>query len=461
KKGVNLIYLGGTSPQRFGEHLRLAEKYGMKLIPQLDFAYFMPNWDENQVNYNAMRAGEFISKYGHYPQVIAWSVKEEVAAKDIYRLAEYYKKILLYAPDARFELSNNNVNAATNEPPPNPVIAGAPFYVFYWTECGDGYLASPAFSLRWARGQAAKYYEQAAVRRADFLFITTQGGMLMPEYANIYAKHPEKISYPQSESEKAKLRAKILTFAEEGRMGWKKITTDKGDFYNVWQYYRLPGNCMKAMAWIGVLEGAKMFLCWHYAPPTRDLLNASVRDITIEDKPQKGVTWWTLAGRPGKPNPQLDEFGEASKEIRSYERIITRMTKLAESVVQTKEQYIYNNAFSLPDVKGKVIVIQNSNVGTWPHNSRYIFKPSDMIYIDDEGNLVDYVPYKEPLAVHFSFVGANPDTQSGVFDIKSGKELLKKAGEYEVSILPGSGTLIFIGSSQEADILHKMAAAEN
>lgn len=248
KKGVNYIYLGGTSTKRFEEHLRLAEKYGMKLIPQLDFVYFLPDWSEKQMNDSARRAGQFIRKYNHYPQILAWSVKEEVAAKDIYRLAEYYTKILGYTPDAKFQLTNNNISAATSQPPPNPAIAGTPLYAFWWTECGDGYLASPSFSLRWFKGQAERYYEQAARRRADFLMIITQGGFLMPKFANIFAKYPEKITYPKTEAEKEKLRAKILTWAQEGRMGWKKITTAKGDFYNVWIYYRSPANCMKALA---------------------------------------------------------------------------------------------------------------------------------------------------------------------------------------------------------------------
>lgn len=204
-----------------------------------------------------------------------------------------------------------------------------------------------------------------------------------------------------------------------------------------------------------------MFLCWHYAPPTKYLLETNIEKIAIEDKPQKAVAWWTLAGRPGMPNSQLEEFSEAAQEIRSYERIITRMIKLAESPIKTKEQYTYNNAFSLPELKGKVIVLQNSNVGTWPHNSRYSFKATDQIYIDDEGNLVGYIPYKEPLDVHFSFSDTNLDMQTGVYDIKSGKELLKEAGEYKVAILPGSGKLIFIGSSEDADILHQMMTVEH
>jgi hypothetical protein len=118
EKGVNFIYLGGVTPERFEEHLRLAEKYEMKLIPQLDFVYFLPDWSDEQMDDNARRAGQFIRKYNHYPQILAWSVKEEVARKDIYRLAEYYKKILKYAPDARFQLTNNNISCSDERTSP-------------------------------------------------------------------------------------------------------------------------------------------------------------------------------------------------------------------------------------------------------------------------------------------------------------------------------------------------------
>ena len=78
--GVNAIYLGGTSRERFDETLRLAARHDMWLIPQLDFAYFQPDWSDEQIASYAKTAGEFIDRYRDEPRVIAWSVREEVPA---------------------------------------------------------------------------------------------------------------------------------------------------------------------------------------------------------------------------------------------------------------------------------------------------------------------------------------------------------------------------------------------
>lgn len=456
KHGVNAIYLGGTTQKRFEENLRLAQEYDIKLIPQLDFAYFRGHWTDADLTHYAKVAGEFIRKYNERPGILAWSVREEVAHKDVERLAQYYTGILKYAPKAKFNLVHNNLDAAKKQPLPNPAIVGTDRYAFWWEFSGGGYLASPSFALKWTREQAGKYYTETANRGAEFMLVVTQGGMLIPETANIYTKNPEKIQYPKTEAQKRKLRQKILKFAREGRMGWKRITTPKSDFYNAWKYYRVPKNCMKALAWISVLEGAKLFFCWSYTPPTEKILDTDITKSAMQQPAPKAVTWLTLAGRPGMTNPQLEEFSEAAKEIRPYERIITKMTKLPKSPIKTKEKYTYNNAFSFPGLEGKVVVVQNSNVGTWPHNSRYFFKDSDEIYIDDKGNLVGYVPYKNPLDVHISFRDADVAKRTRIFDIETGKELLKNNGEYKVAVLPGSGKLIFIGSSEEADKLHKM-----
>jgi len=446
--GVNAIYLGGTSPQRFDENLRLAEKYGMKLIPQLDFVYFRKDWTEDQMDRMARTAGMFIRKYINHPQVLAWSVKEEVNRNEVDKLARYYVKILEYAPEAEFHTLHNNLGAAKNQPVPDPVIMGTDRYGFWWEFSGGGYLASPNFALDWTRKESSKYYAEAARRGADFMLTITQGGWLMPAAADALIKHPDQMDYPPSQREREKLSQKALAFAEDGRMGWRKFTTDDGEYYNVWKWYRLPKNCMKALAWTSVLEGARLFFCWMYDLPRFDEWDIRTSAVTKGRKRQ--FAYWTLAGRDGMESPELDEFAEAAKEIRAYERIITRMWKRPGSPIKTGEKYTYGRAFSFPGMKGTIVVIQNSNVGSWPHNSRYFFKDSDQIRIDDEGNFVDYVPFNKPMDVHFSFVDSEVARQGKVYDIKSGKELVGKKGKYTVPVMPGSGILLFIGPDSEA-----------
>src|SRR5690606_27544720 len=93
---------------------------------------------------------------------------------------------------------------------------------------------------------------------------------------------------------------------------------DQGDAYLVWKYYRLPPNCMRALAWTSVMEGARLFFVWSYSPPGADRLAMSLEDIARQTD-RSEFAWVTLAGRPGDPNPQLEEFAQVSREIRAYE----------------------------------------------------------------------------------------------------------------------------------------------
>ena len=443
--GVNAIHLGGTTQGRFAEHLRLAKKCNMKLLPQLDFAYFNPSWTDPQMNASAQTVGNFINQYND-PAVMAWSVKEEVAAGDVGRLSQYYTNILQYAPDAKFAIVHNNLKAAQTQPLPNPAVLGTDRYAFWWEVSGGGYLASPSFALDWTRSQASYYYKEAAQRNADFMLVTTQGGILQPAWANRVANNTADPA----------MMAKVRQWAADGRMGWKIYNTPQyGERFNVWKWYRTPANCTKALAWTAVLEGAKDFFNWHYNP---QLCDTDIERSATQESPSEIVFWNTLAGRPGMDNPQMQEFCEASREIRQYERIITNMTKLDDSPVSTKESSTYCNAFSFPGLNGKVVVVQNSNVGTWPANSKHFFDENDPIYIDDEGNLEGYVPATGAMGVNIAF--DNPGESTGVYDIATGEQIIgagPPGGQaYETQILPGSGKLLFLGSAEESQILHKM-----
>jgi len=449
--GVNVVHLAVSKPDEFGEHLRLVKKYDIKLLPQLDFVYFYPPESDTAQEARAKRAAAFINKHLNDPSVLAWSIKEEVAHKDINRLAEYYLQILEHAPEAEFFTLHNGLGAAKDQPVPDPIISGTDRYAFWWEFSGGGYLASPAFALDWTRKQAAVYYEESAKRGADFMLVVTQGGMLMPKWANTLAKNPQDVIYPTTLDEQLAMQEKILKFADEGSMGWRKFTTAEGDFYNVWKYYRAPENSMKALAWISVLEGAKLFLTWHYEP-----YGNTDRQPDFEAAAKSGkheIQYFTLAGRPGMDNPQLRELGEAAREIRSYEQIITQMAKIPECPVKTEDKNVHSNAFTFPGLAGKVIVIQNSNIGTWPANSRYRFNEDDPIQIDDTGNLVGYTPFTEAIDVHFSL--KDKESDQCVYNLNTGTEIPADGG-YKVSVMPGSGVLLYIGSAQDAEKLSRL-----
>ncbi len=443
--GVNVIHLTVSKPAQFGEHLRLAEDYGIKLLPQLDFVYFNAAESDEAQEARAQQAGAFLREHAKDPRVLAWSVKEEVFHADVNRLAKYYFQILQHAPDTKFFTLHNALGAAKDQPVPDPIISGTDRYAFWWEFSGGGYLASPAFALDWTRREATVYYEESARRGADFMLVTTASGMLMPQWANTLAHKPHEVAYPTTPDEQLAMQKKALAFAEEGRMGWRKFATPDGDFYNVWKYYRAPKNCVKAMAWTGVLEGAKLFLLWHYEP-----VGNPDRMLSPEQAARSGlweIQYVTLAGRPGMDNPQLAEFAEASREIRAYEQIITRMAKATDCPVHTDDKNIHANAFTYPGLTGRIIVMQNANVGIWPAESRTMFKDDDPIQIDNDGNLVGYVALTEPTEVRFSLT--EMETGQGVYDLKTGEEISGEGG-YKVTIAPGSGVLLYFGSKEDA-----------
>jgi hypothetical protein len=79
-----------------------------------------------------------------------------------------------------------------------------------------------------------------------------------------------------------------------------------------------------------------------------------------------------------------------------------------------------------------------------------MFADDDQIQIDDAGNLVGYTPSTEACDAHVSL--KDNETGDRVFDLKTGTEILDDGG-YKISIMPGSGVLLYIGSAQDAKAL--------
>jgi hypothetical protein len=458
ENGVNLAYYAQCDPAKFDKVLSVFQKNGIKVIPQLDFVLFCPSYSEEQMFGQAKVAGEFIKRYQNHPSIYGWSVGEEVTHENVNKMARYYSMIMEYVPDVKMVMIHNSLGAAKDWPLPDPFVIGTDRYAFWWELSGGGYLASPASALEWTRSEAEKYYKEAAKRGADFMFVVTQGGMLMPSYANAIIKKPETAIYPTTPKEQKEMQAKVLKYAQENRMGWRKFSTSKGEGYTVWKYYRTPENCLRASAWIGVMEGARLLFVWHYNPAAQNSSSAELQDVAMMDNPPFEQYYWTLAGRPGMKNPQLKEYAEVAKEIKVYQRIITQMSKIPESPVEMVQKNTFCRAFTFPNMKGKIIVLQNSNVGTWPGESRYIFKESDPIFINDEGSLVGFVPFRKPMDI--SFVVKQSDSNNKVFDIKTGKEISGKEGHYAIPIYPGSGTLIYLGTPEEAAMLHRLITSD-
>ncbi|MBQ9771481.1 MAG: hypothetical protein IJW23_06620 [Lentisphaeria bacterium] len=443
--GVNAIHLTVSDPtgKTFEEvWLPLLKKYGIKAYLQLDFAYFLPGkkWTEKYENQQAKKAGVFIAKYKSCPEIMAFSIREEVPHKDVNGMARYYQKIMEYAQDMKIVTVHSNLGSAKDNPVPDAAVYGTDRYGFWWEYSAGGYLASPAFALNWTRNEAAKYYPEAAKRGADFLFVVTANGYLS-------GTMDLKKAWGKNSAYK-----RIVKCVESNRFGWSKSNLEGKDFCWSWKYYRLPGNCLRALIWTGILEGARSVLFWSYTPsPEADMKLTPAQAIfnAMKRKPNSllgNITWLTLAGRDGIENRELQEFAATAKELAPYKKLIPMMTKIETSVIVTnKKKNFFNRTFTFCGLKGHGIVIHNANVGTWGANSRFFFNENDDIRIDALGNLASYKPFTEPAKVEFTL----QDPNIPVFDFKTGKQIPVNAGKGFVEIAPGGGIILFAGSAQE------------
>jgi hypothetical protein len=111
--------------------------------------------------------------------------------------------------------------------------------------------------------------------------------------------------------------------------------------------------------------------------------------------------------------------------------------------VTVPDPKIATKVFDLPGVSGRVLVLVNTDIGTWPGNSVASLSENrtDIPFIiDGLGTLVGYQPKTAPAQVGFT------TTLSGTpYEISSGSPITGRS----VSLKPGEGMFVFIGSAAE------------
>ena len=431
KNRIDLVHLSVSDRGNFESiFLPALKKHGIKALLQLDFAYFRNRCTDAELEKMAAKAAAFMKKYKSDPTVIAFSVKEEILPGEVGRLADYQKMIRSREKDAPFFLTHCDLKSVRCAELPRQSICGTDRYAFWW----DGFRASPAYSLRWLRGQAELFSTAAASRGdGDFLWVITQGGFLHAYTEDELAKR-----FPGKKGEL------IRSYAEKRLMGWFRDDT----VFMCWKYYRLPQNCLKGAVWSGVLEGAKYVLIWSYAPPAKEeemlspseLMHARMRR---RNSRRGSAAFFTMADRPGYENGQMKEFSETIAEIKKFDFCLGRMIKVERNpIVFEKNANAFSRAYSFPGIAGRIVIVHNADVGKWPCGSRFFFKQNDPIRIDDKGDFAEYIPHAAPRKIPFR---AKCSRDENVFDLASGKCLSEPA----VEIAPGSGTLLFVGTESE------------
>ena len=447
--GFNAVYLGmgGSNENLILDSMNVLKKHHMKVIPQLSAFYFQPKWKDEVLLAQAAKAAVFFKKYKDNPSVIAWSIKEEIMPKDVDRLADYYRRILNDCPNVKLDHQFHNDESAKIFPKPYPEFSGGIIYGFVWDCTGGGVLYSPLQALLYSRRRIARQYRAAARRGANFIMTIT---------GNSYAAPKDAWKYCEPES-KEKYAPVFRKLADTGTLGWTKTENPLG--YNHWVRYSAPTNCLKAISWLSVMEGARGILNWSYTIPENDIrakekANGYITEAANSQKKENIVT--TLWPNPFIPDSEalIKEFAQASKELRPFSKIIVKMRKLESSPVIINTENVFNRAFKYPEMKGWIVVATNFNVGTWPLNNKRSFHPGDKVYIDKYGRLKGYVPYTKPQKIKFELLDIVGSPE--VIDLGTGKTIKKDNGYYVCDIMPGSGVFLYIGSQSEANKLMKI-----
>ena len=445
KNGVNVIHLALESLDLFENlYLPLLEKHNIKALIQINYAYFRNggNWTNPEfMDRMAKKASIIINKYKNHPNVVAFSIREEAGRNQMKLISDYYKNIFKYTGKTDTFVCHNDIGAARAHIEPYPEIFGTDRYNFYFSGGKNYYLASPSYAINWLRGQAIEYSREAAKRNSDFMMVLTSGGSLM-------WFDDMELGFPNAD-----VRAQMQKLADEENMGWFKLKTGQPAY---WKWYKMPANCLKACMWVSVLEGAKYVTFYSYRPLEKgrgdiDTIGSLVKRAAR--RRYSSADFFTLAGHPDKPNPQLAEFAETAKELKVYGKLIMKMKKVVDDkspVVRVIDFPLhYAQRFTVDGIKGSITVICNVNVGTWPNNSRNFFRKTDKIKIGKDGEMVGYVPRKgEDIMTVF------PKLAKGEAFFRL--DNMQNVKGFKVGIKPGSGIMLFTGTKEEFNKLQKL-----
>ena len=459
RRDFNYLYVGGTSDTQLWRHLLdLCEKRHIAVVPQLDFAYLGGDPKANVKDLVA-RAVPFIKKYKDHPAVMAFSVCEEPSVNVMPVLKQYYEGILREVPDAPLLLLMNYLPQFVKMEPPYPGVMGTDRYCFWWEFGSGGGRAAPSYALRWYQSQLNSYYQLTVAYGSEFQAVFTASTLesfISPEQARL-SFYPETIPAKERNQYFQSLQANV----KNKNLGW-----DQGPdgLYRFWKYYRPPANCVRAMAWLSIMEGARSVAVWDWSPPREDM-----KDFAHHSKGKPGREYICgITGWDGKGTPQLDEYAEFVGQVQRYAKLIRVMTKeykpqekillpagqemstkkppepLVFEIMKGKvgDDLFFWRSFKVPTYSGKVVLIVNADVGSWCEGHSPAYPQGGTVYrIDDLGNAVDYTPFKEARDLACRV----PLEDMECVDLETGNPItLKDDQSMTIAIIPGGGRFLFL-----------------
>ncbi len=443
--GFNYVYVAGAAESPIWHRvLEVCTRLRMAVVAQLGGgAYLTP---DSNIDKQVGIAARFINAYKNHPAVLYFLIKEEPSPSFMPRVEEYYSKLLTEVPDAPLYLLHNGLKASEIQKPPYPVAVGTDRYPF-WFEFGvNNNRATPSSALRWYHTQIDAFYQHAKERGQAFEVVLTDW------VQQIYRDQSRilKSLYPQSADDevKEKTLSRLERLAEAGNHG---ISQGPDGKIHIWKYYRPPANCLAAMGWLAVMEGAHAVSNYTWSRPN---IKEEIRFC--------GTFGWDEQGLPS-----TTEYAAFLNEVRPFGRLVRAMTKETTPVlnepqghedVQTaapkappirlKEPDAIWRSFTIPGYDGRVVIVVNTQVGSWSDGrSPDRLEEKDPFRIDDEGNLLDYRAYHLPRKLSFHLAGdVGGESDEECIDLGSGASVeLDANGSGALWISPGRGKIVFIG----------------
>lgn len=454
KRGFNYLYVGGVHDTPvWNRLLTRCEERRIAVVPQLDFAYL---WKpESNVKELAEKAIPFIKKYKDHPAIMAFSVCEEPSLAKMPALKAYYEELRWAIPDVQLQLTHNYLPQFKAMDAPYPQIIGTDRYAFWWEFSTGGHRATPSYALRWHQSQMDVYYQLANARNAEFQAVFTADTLetVMSEENVKKAFYPAEIP----DGVRKSYLKDIQKLADDKNFGWSKGPNGN---YIFWKYYRPPANCVCAMSWLSVMEGARSLAIWHWAPLPKDMKDFAHRTNGV----QRHEYISSSAGWDCKGTPQLDEFSAFAVKIQRYAPLIKTMvkeckaidterlpqghqvsanTKIDQPIIELPDDDTAWRSFKVPGYSGKAVLAVNTSVGSWceGRSPKMLNPKTDVFRINEYGDAIDFVPFKTPRKLNCRILPADMEA----FSLKTGTQIQFGDGQsFNLDLEPGGGAFLFI-----------------
>jgi len=462
--GVNCIHITIHDPQLFDRYVELAVRHNIMLLPELDFAYFQAHWTDEEMLQHARKATDFLRVWHDNPQVIAWSIKEEPYDDDIEKLDRYYRLIVKEVPKVKFFLVTSGGGWLTANAADLPfALVGGDYYYFSWEQglAEKAYARAPRQALSESRSTTELYRRASEKFGVDRIHVFGAAACTIPDRAQGFATGT---ALPQSwtQEQKDAYTRTIKRLAEKGRDGWtvyNDVPGKEGPQYNLWTLYMPPENCIRALIWGGILEGAKVTMCFSYDPYSRKYNPDSPLDAVQNYRTERFYV--DLAVRPGTPNQHFEEFAETVGEVRSYDNILPCLTIRSTTPLEREIGHdLFARAFEIEGFDGEVLIVHNANVGylLCPECKGQSLQSCEHVFIDDHGELKYFVPQTKSNTANLTL--AKSAGNISIFDIATGEPLQRNGRAYLTDIQPGGAKLLYVGTRETANAIHRLYLPE-